>query len=217
MKKQPPIKQIIQGMSCFTRPSQYWLLPSVYKFEFPELYDARSIILRNSQSVWFHTMSVIDLLGIKNPITLLSGLFHDLGKGCVEQIDSVLSVRFPNHAIESAKIAQKKLTEWEASPDIIDKVVRIVSTHMYDVKDVVEEKTIRKFVAKVGPGNIKNWFIVRIADSLSYTSRREYHSYMIKLFKTRVMSYLKKQPSESQPRIENLNTAENMRIEGGDA
>ena len=79
MNKQKPMEQITQGMMERARPSDYWLNP---KMGFPELEDSRFVIQGNGQSVRDHTMDVIDVLEDKNPITLLSGLFHDLGK-CV--------------------------------------------------------------------------------------------------------------------------------------
>lgn len=208
------VDAIILGMQAGGLPSDYWVTPDG---EFPELESTRLVIQRNGQSVWEHTMSVIDLITPKNPITLLSGLFHDLGKCDVQPMDDTSLPRFPGHAIASANIAETKLTEWQASQDIIDKVVRLITMHMYDVSNAAREKTIRKFVADVGPTNIDNWFALRIADSRSYAAQQQYRSHFIEPFRTLVTSYLAQQPGTDQPTFETPGSAGRMQIKGGEA
>ena len=187
------IDKIIQGMQAAKSPSDYWVASDI---EFPELEASRRIIQRNSQSVREHTMSVIDLLTIKNSITLLSGLFHDLGKNCNQ---SISGSRFPGHAIESTKIARTRLTKWGATPYLIDRVIRIISMHMYDIKGITQEKTIRKFIADVGQDNIENWFVVRRADSASYSEYSQYNRHMIDPFYNAVKNYLSQLPQKDSP------------------
>lgn len=208
------IDQIIQGMQSATKPSCYWANPDV---GFPELEASKRIIQRNNQSVWDHTMSVIDAITIKNPITLLSGLFHDLGKGCVSPMNDPSLPRFPGHVHESANIAEDVLTKWQAPPYMIDRVLRIVSMHMYDISNAAREKTIRKFVADVGLDNVDNWFVIRIADSSSYAAQQQYRSRFIEPFKTAVMSYLGQRPIADRPEFDREETENRIQIEGGDA
>jgi hypothetical protein len=61
---------------------------------------------------------------------------------------------------------------------------------MYDVYTVVSEKTIRQFVATVGMDNIENWFIVRRADSASYSKYNQYKRHIIDPFYSAVKEYL---------------------------
>ena len=213
MKKQPLIQQILHGMQNSVLPSDYWLISDI---NFPEIKDAQLVMQRDDRSVWEHTMSVIDLLSIKNPITLLSGLFHDLGKSCVTLTSNPSLPKFYGHAIASADIAKTKLNEWQASPHLIDRVIRLVLTHMYDISNATRKKTIRKFIASIGRDNVDNWFTLRIADSHSYSMKREYYSYIIESFKKVVISYLKQQPSANQPEFESLSTAGIIKIKGED-
>lgn len=204
-----------------TSPSLCWTPPYMPSYfpEFPELEAAKTVEQRNGQSVWDHTMLVIDSFDPwqRIPIALLSGLFHDLGKGCIPPTFNNTKSMFPNHDIESAKIVKKRLSAWGASPYLIDRVEKIVSTHMYDVVNVTQEKTIRKFVAAVGQDNVVNWFLLRIADSRAYSNQEEYYSRIIDPFKTAVMSYLEKQPSSEQPDFTGSDTDGIIRINGGDA
>lgn len=208
------INSIISGMQKTSLPSNYW---DTHSTELPELEATRSVIQRNGHSVWEHTMSVIDLLSIKTPITLLSGLFHDLGKCFVSPMSSTSSPRFPGHADASANIAEIRLSEWGTSRSIIDRVVRIVSTHMFDISNAIREKTIRQFVANVGQDNIDNWFIVRIADSRSYTSQQRYRNHFIESFRRAVTSYMKQQPSFGHLELEQPKNTGNIQIRGGDS
>lgn len=211
MHNQPLIQQILQGMQRFQCPSDYWLSKEV---EFQELEDAHSTIHRNGQSVWEHTMLVIDILQIKNPITLLSGLFHDLGKSYVSQVNNQSSSKFSGHDFISSGIAKNKLAEWGASSYLSDRIIRIVAGHMYDMKNATNEKTIRKFVANVGVDNIDNWFALRIADSRSYAAQQEYYTKMIQPFKVAVESYFKKQPSTNRPELPNIDRFGSIQIKG---
>lgn len=220
MNKQPLIQQILQGMQNFASPSDYWLTS---KISFPELKAAQLIIQNNNQSVWEHTMLTIDLLPIKNPITLLSCLFHDLGKICKDSINccippmnNPLLPRFPEHSLHSAVIAKTKLKEWQASPYLIDRIVRIVLMHMYDINNTFKEKTIRKFIADVGLDNVDNWFAVRIADSRSYTAQQKYRNHMIEPFRRVIMLYLEQQPDTDQSEFSSPGKSGTIQIKGGD-
>lgn len=208
------VDSIVKNMQIANLPSCYWT--DTKNLELPELETAKLIMQRNNQSVWEHTMAVIDLLTIKNHITLLSGLFHDLGKTFVIPMDDVSLPRFPGHASESARTADNRLSEWGANPYLIDRVVRLVSTHMFDISNAIGEKTIRNFVADVGQDNVSNWFVLRVADSRSYAQQQKYRNKFIEPFRKRVMSYLEQQPSANQSTFEQSREIGPMEIRGVD-
>ncbi len=176
------IDEIIHGMQIANRPSNYW-----NDVTFPELEYARSVIQQDDKSVYDHTMSVIDLLSVKNSITLLAGLFHDLGKIYTIQTTDSSQSKFLGHEISSTRIATRRLYEWGASKYLIDRVCRLVMTHMCDIVSITNDKSIRKFIANVGQDNIENWFIVRKADSASYSKYGQHKAYIINPFYLAVM------------------------------
>lgn len=194
-------------------PSDYWLEVGV---EFPELENSHSVQQRDRRSVWEHTMDVIDALRVKNPTTLLSGLFHDLGKYYVDPNENPSHSKYPGHAAKSAEIATIRLNEWGADKNTTDSVVRLVNTHMFDIRNVTQDKTIRKFVASVGKDNIENWFVLRVADSLSYSGYKQYRNNLIEPFRAVVVSYLKKQPDQGQMEFEHFDVTGGIQIKGGD-
>ena len=203
-------EETIRGMTENSLPSTYW----ENTIGFTELESSKHVIQSNGQSVWEHTMLVIDILEYKNPITLLSGLFHDLGKCCVKPIDGTHSSRFPGHDLQSARISTEVLRKWNAPINIIDAVFRVIIKHMYDISDALREKTIQKFVADIGRSNVDNWFTLRIADSRAYAEQQKYYNRYIDPFRSAVNKYLNQQPSVNEPKI--LDVVSGMQIEGGD-
>jgi hypothetical protein len=209
------IQQIIEKMQEVGFPSTYWIHSKAAP-EFLELNLAKHTTNKRGQSVFDHTMIVIDFLPIKNPVTLFAGLFHDLGKCYVEpSMDSQVS-RFHGHEIKSALIVAMKLAEWGASSDLIGRVMRLVSTHMYDIRDIKTEKAVRKFVADVGRDNIEDWFSLRYADSAAYSGYVRYHDRIIEPFRMKVMLFLEKQSNGDEFELANPGDIGNMRIEGKD-
>jgi len=202
------VQEIIDGMTTADFPSYYWITADTEFSEFPELKNTKLTLQRNGQSVWEHTMSVMDRLAVKNPVTLLSGLFHDLGKACVRSINDPPSLSFPNHAIKSAGIAATKLKEWGATSDLTDRVTRIVLMHMYDISSATREKTICKFVANVGRNNVADWFTLRVADS-------NHCDHLIRPFKKAVVSYLENQPNTDDTTFIDSVIDDSLQIEGG--
>lgn len=213
------VAEITYGMMTASIPSDYWLGITnsvLLSVEFPELELSHSVKQRDRRSVWEHTMLVMDALSDKNPITLLSGLFHDLGKYYVDPNHDPAYSRYPGHAAKSAEIAERRLKEWGADKNTTDSVVRLVNTHMFDIRGVTQDKTIRKFVASVGKNNIENWFVLRVADSLSYSGHQQYRNTLIEPFRAVVMSYLKRQPDSEQVEFKNLDVTGGVQIKGGD-
>lgn len=201
------INEIIIGMQSANSPSDYWLKSIHLESWFPELEETSLIMQRGNQTVFDHTMVVLDLLQIANPVTLLGGLFHDLGKGHVS-----------DHVEISVRVAQRRLAEWGASPYLLDRVVRLVTTHMYDIPmpvATIQEKTIRKFVASVRLDNVRNWFTLREADVLSYQGYLKYKQNRVHPFCKVVQKYLSRLPGEDNPSFPQLKP--NVTIGGKDS
>jgi len=209
-----PCGFLIEEMMKASDHESYWSQSDVF---FPELFASKMTIQRSGDSVWKHTMAVLGLLHIKNPITLMAGLFHDLGKTSVPPNDDPSPPRFPGHADESAKIAMVRLTRWGAHPCLIDSVLRLVSTHMYDISGPVRPQTIRGFVAKIGVNNVENWFALRIADSRSYAAHNEYYSRFIEPFRDRVYKHLDRLPHSTIPQFDIGKSDNSIQIRGSDS
>jgi len=195
------------------RPSEYWARSAI---SFPELSVAKMVMQRNGQSVFDHTMRVIDTLETQNPITLLSGLFHDLGKCYSERNPGDSGPKFPGHDAESVVIVLRVLPEWGATNHLMARVARLVGTHMYDITQSMSERRIRQFVATVGVDDIDNWFVLRLADASAYANSVRYCKRFIKPFRTRVTEYVRGLPKNSEPLVDNGGGTGRIQFEGGD-
>jgi len=204
------LSSVINGMLTSTKPSDFWTInPSKC---FAELAKAKTTQQRNGQSVFNHTMNVLDSLSLKSETTLLAALFHDLGKTeiCVTFDQS----KFPNHALLSARIVRRRLSSWQSSQELIDKISRLVNTHMFDITIPLSHKTISKFVADVGRHNIDAWFILREADSVAYHNHSIYCQQFIKPFKIKIKNYLNQLPGTIKFPSGDANTDVSINLDG---
>ena len=132
-------------------------------------------------------MNVLDALTIKNPITLWAALFHDLGKLLTrEVIDGV--VTFHGHPEESAVISHNVLSAWQEDPFIIDRVERLVLTHMLDIKHA-NDKAARNLFGSVGRDNVDNWFALREADISAYSHSKQHTNSYVEEFRKKIERY----------------------------
>lgn len=121
----------------------------------------RSVYVRQrTGTVFQHTQRVVDLLQVRNIITVCCAVFHDLGK-CRS---------FKSHQLISSDIARAFFTHHGFDYQTVSSIDRIVRSHMYDLWPVMlsPDKMTDKLIASVGLSNITNWFALRRADLASY-------------------------------------------------
>lgn len=203
-------EKIIEAMLNGSIPSSYW---AAGHFAFPAIEKARHTHQRIG-TVFTHTMQVLNCLRTQNPVTLFSALFHDLGKVETKAVSVSGGISFPGHELASSAIALDTLQNWEADPYIIDRVTRIVKTHMVDIANPFSDQAVRKFIAKVGHNNMDNWFVLRYADATSYFGKDKYVTNVIANFEQRVSNLISQSPKEDGPAIDP--STESMRIVGDD-
>ncbi len=142
--------------------------------DFAELYLCSQMKQKHNQTILKHISKVLTCLGEKNEITIAAALFHDIGKvntkRCINN-----RITFYEHPLRSAIIAETYLKKWKYGENIIDSVVRIIETHMFDIQTMLSDKNIRNFIARVGVRNINNWFVLRKADALSYNNIKDHN------------------------------------------
>jgi len=168
-------------------------------FQFEEFSACKTVIQRNGLSVCDHTFSVLDRLHRKNMTTMLSGIFHDLGKrhSIFSDADSRTKSVFCDHQNISVTIAVKVLSRL-IDVNILDSVVRIIATHMYDIFNLTT-RGVRSFVGLVGVQNIDDWFSLRYADT-DYPSER--HTNKINTFRGLVDAFLKTIPYDTHAKLD---------------
>ncbi len=152
---------LLLGTTMVSTPSDYWrrlyvkgLLPPLLE----DLYDTDN---RHGETVFDHTMNVLDAIRPLNMINMFSALFHDAGKGWEYEDIS--------HEKISAREACPVLRLWGVDHETITRISSIIECHMSHIKEDLSDKAVRNFIARVGEENLKGWFSLRKADSQAYS------------------------------------------------
>lgn len=163
---------------------------SIFYF-IPEFKEASKCVQKYNQTVLSHTIDVINNLEIKNNTTILSAMFHDIGK-----INTKKTLKKPNewsfygHSEESVKIAKKYFNIFNIDVITKDKVCSIIETHMLDIVNNMSDRSLNNFICRVNPDNILNWIVIRKADIKSYGDADKFLSNKFYPFCERVYKFL---------------------------
>lgn len=185
MKSNTLASAIINMMLMHQKPSSVWTSGCL---SFKDLEQVKKLMQKNNETVFAHTMNVLDSLTIKNPITLWAALFHDLGKLLTKKVSTGDVVTFHGHSEDSVIIARRVLSAWQEDPFIIDRVERLILAHMLDIR-YANDKAARNLFGNVGKDNVDNWFALREADISAYAHTRQYINLYLKEFREKVERY----------------------------
>lgn len=125
----------------------------------------------HKHDVYGHTLLAV----MKTPEILtvrLGALFHDIGKQNVVTKNEEGTNSFHGHEIESAKIAERVLTDLKFTKDIVNSVTKIVKFHMITKNwgpkaENVSDKSLRKLVRKLGD-DLPDLLLLIHADNCSH-------------------------------------------------
>lgn len=126
----------------------------------------------HDKNVFDHIMSVLDNSSL-NIAVRLSALLHDIGKPRTFTIDKKGIGHFYGHNIVSADMAEIILKRLKFDNAIIKKVIVLIKEHM-SAYNVMKNKTLKKFIARVGVDNIEELFELQIADSKGHKKDADY-------------------------------------------
>ncbi|MGI6425047.1 MAG: CCA tRNA nucleotidyltransferase [Tepidanaerobacteraceae bacterium] len=110
----------------------------------------------------------------------LAALLHDVAKPRTA-VSGEKGLVFPNHHIESAKLAQNILQRLRFDKKIIKKVVSLIGNHMFYYSPNSPLYDARKLVSKVGWDNIYDLIELRVADRIASGFTTAYGPGLIKL------------------------------------
>ncbi|WP_286207965.1 CCA tRNA nucleotidyltransferase [Clostridium caldaquaticum] len=148
---------------------------SLLNYIIPELnesvgFDQKSP--HHDKTVFDHIMSVLDN-STSNIAVRLGALFHDIGKPRTFTIDKKGIGHFYGHNIVSAEMAEIILKRLKFDNATIKKVIILIKEHM-SAYNVMKNKALKKFIARVGIDNIDELFELQIADSKGHTKDADY-------------------------------------------
>lgn len=119
-----------------------------------------------------------------DPITRLGALIHDIGKPLTRAIDEKGVTTFYDHEIVGAEMADVIAQRLRLSKDQRERLVKLVRYHMFAVTEEQTDKTIRRFIRKVGIETIQDLLDIRTGDRLG--SGVPETSWRTELFKKRL-------------------------------
>lgn len=141
----------------------------------PELNETVGFDQRNphhDKNVFDHIMSVLDH-SIESLPVRLSALLHDIGKPRTFTIDKKGVGHFYGHNIVSADMAEIILKRLRYDNTCIKKVLIIITEHMSAYNNM-KNKTLKKFISRVGVDNLEDLFELQIADSKGHRKNADY-------------------------------------------
>jgi len=140
-------------------------------------------------TIYRHIMETVD--SIKgDPVLRLSALFHDIAKPRVrKKING--RWRFLGHATASAGLTKEIMMRLKFSNDRITRVTHLIAHHMFDFKQELSDKAVRRFIKGIGADNVDDLIALRKADDLAHGWGRDFQK-DIEKFENRIDSQIKK-------------------------
>ena len=175
------ISEELKKLFMAEKPSVGFILmqkTGLLKYVFPELEENVGVEQGNklhNDDVFMHTMRVLDASRKDTAIPMagdldlmLAALFHDVGKARTKGFDPVKNrMTFYGHQTLSRKMSKRrmealKITTIGANPKQIS---HLVEHHMFQTKAFFSDRSIRRFINKVGPDHILKLVDLRLADN----------------------------------------------------
>ena len=138
----------------------------------PEFDNCRNCIQKDSRG--FHEFDVADHLLYacdgapkENLIVRLAAFYHDIGKPearSIETIGEAQAIHFYQHEVISEKKCIQSMKHLKFSNEQISEVSLLVKEHMFHYESSWSEKSVRRFIIRVGIKNIENLFLLSLAD-----------------------------------------------------
>jgi len=128
-------------------------------------FDQKSIF--HNSDVLSHLVEVLE--NTKPDLTTrLASLFHDIAKPKCFSVDECGNGHFYGHEKESSKMAEQIMKRLKYDNEIIKNVCVLIENHM-NKGDKISDKSVKKFIRKVGEENLDRIFDLMRSDIISHT------------------------------------------------
>lgn len=114
--------------------------------------------------IYTHSILSCDAVPKEYPLIRLAALLHDIGKVPTRNIGPDGDYTFYNHEVVGTKMAKKILKRLKFSNEDTQKVINLVSNHMFHYTPEWTDGAVRRFMRKVGVENLEDLFMLREAD-----------------------------------------------------
>ena len=114
------------------------------------------------EDLWDHTLRAVDG-AVRTPEARirLAALLHDIGKPL-----TMADGRFLGHESVGAELADTLLEGWHWPVGERGRIVRLIRHHMFGYQSSWSDAAVRRFIAKVGPDELEDLFLLREADHI---------------------------------------------------
>jgi tRNA nucleotidyltransferase (CCA-adding enzyme) len=113
----------------------------------------------HAYDVYRHNLETLDAAPAGDLVLRLAALLHDVAKPQTKD-----GPHFYRHEIVGEVIARDLLERLRFSNDQVAEVAKLVRQHMYVAAPGLSDKTIRRFIRRVGPESLDRQFALRQAD-----------------------------------------------------
>ena len=129
----------------------------------PELAAQRGIRQNKTpgEDLWDHTLRTVDAAPVGRPVVRLAALLHDIGKPF-----TLADGRFHHHDVEGARIVETLMRRLRFARTTTDDVAHLVAQHMFTVEADPSDVAVRRFIRRIGPGQLDALFELRRADDI---------------------------------------------------
>lgn len=147
----------------------------------------------HTEDVFTHNLLSLKYCPSKDPIVKFATLIHDIGKPKVLKKDDQGFVIFHNHEVAGAKIAAQICERLKFSKKEKEKIITLIRWHMFSVNENLTDAGVRRFIRRIGVGNVKDMMDLRVGDRLGGGTQTA-ESWRLKLFKKKIEKQLKPLP-----------------------
>lgn len=180
------------------------------EFIIPELLEGVGISQKrpgrhHMDDVFTHNILSMKFCPSNDKIVKFAALIHDVGKPKSMKKDKEGFVIFYNHEVIGARIAEQICERLKFSKKDREKIVTLVRWHMFSVDNTITDAAVRRFIRRIGVGNVEDMINLRIGDRLG-SGTQTAESWRLKLFKKRLEGELKPKPF----------SIEDMKVDGND-
>lgn len=155
----------------------------------PELLEGKGVEQggHHITDVWTHSIEALRETPAHDPIVRLATLMHDIAKPrTYAERDG--DITFYNHEIVGSRMASKIAKRLRLSKKDIQKIFTLVRYHMFHYQKHNTDASIRRFMRKVGLGNIDDILDLREGDRLGSGAKRT--SWRLEEMKQRMIEQL---------------------------
>jgi tRNA nucleotidyltransferase/poly(A) polymerase len=122
----------------------------------------------HTHDLFFHSIYCCDYAPRGNLKVRLAALFHDLGKYETRELvecEGDGKMVFYGHQMVSVTLAGNILRRLRFSENLTNNVLSLIRHHMYNYTPDWSDAAVRRFIRRIGVGNLEDMFLLRRADS----------------------------------------------------